>query len=495
MHSGGYYSRPMGTPPKTPSSTRFCPKFSSPPFIQGYFTPPDSRENSPSLGGTSPNPQTQSTSFILPPTPGASPHASPDRAAFAQYAEETYQRVLPAVAASAALQREESFGSLQSELTDDVFRLSGSQLATHGGTFGRIDSHRYRTQEPWSTARPDLRRFKSNASTIVPLPSTVYVPGVGDSIGGVSENEEYSHHGRGEGNRSHFSICDTPLTPAFSLPMSSPFLPLEPAPDTPVTSVPEIPEPTSPGLIGLWNSAQRTERTPRTAIDSGHTYELNVYRSVNPRIPPSRCFTSVSRCLPPPDSQTPTYTSEHSPALPEHYSFGLDPKTPFYTLYAMREDPTDNTYNELSFLRRDPSSGFETSVITLSLEPPSHLEGGDGLITLIYPKEAVLSAMTPTTPIRDDAGRTLRTRGSGEKAREAIQKAYATECCRLSWDADRRRYYLYHPGVADFGDAYLVDIQGDIGFDAVGGATGSIKVCGTAFPPAGTPDLTLRSFP
>lgn len=142
----------------------------------------------------------------------------------------------------------------------------------------------------------------------------------------------------------------------------------------------------------------------------------------------------------------------------------------------MREDPTDNTFNELSFLRRDPSSGLETSVITLNLDPPSHPEDGDGLIALIYPKEAVLSAMTPATPIRDDAGRTLRIRGSGEKAREAIQKAYATECCRLSWDEDRRRYYLYHPGVADFGDAYLVDIQGDTGFDAVGGATGSIKV-------------------
>lgn len=144
----------------------------------------------------------------------------------------------------------------------------------------------------------------------------------------------------------------------------------------------------------------------------------------------------------------------------------------------MREDPTDDTFNELSFLRRDPSSGLETSVITLGLESPSDPASGDGLITLIYPKEAVLSAMTPTTPTRDDAtGRSLRIRGNEERAREAIQKAYATECCRLNWDAQRRRFYLYHPGVADFGDAYLVDIQGDVGFDAVGGATGSIKVC------------------
>lgn len=286
MHSGGYFSRPTGTPPKTPCSTPYCPKFSSPPFIQGYFTPPDSRENSPSLGGFSPNPQTQSRSFTLPPTPGASPHASPDRAAFARYPGETYRRVLPA---AALLHREESFGSFQSELTEDVFRLSGSQMTARGGTFGRIDSHRYRTQEPTPTARPNLQRFKSNASTIIPLPSTVYVPGVGDSIGGFSENECPSHHDRGEGERSHFSICDTPLMPALSPPMSPLFLSLEPAADTLAISAPEIeiPRPTSPdsppvGLMGLWNSAQRTERTPGISVDGGQTYELNVYRSVNP---------------------------------------------------------------------------------------------------------------------------------------------------------------------------------------------------------------------
>lgn len=149
----------------------------------------------------------------------------------------------------------------------------------------------------------------------------------------------------------------------------------------------------------------------------------------------------------------------------------------------MREDAADDTFNELSFLRRNPLSGLETSVITLGLESPSQgmRPAEDGLITLIYPKEAVLSAMSPPTPIfQDEAGRALgprRIRGNEERAREAIQKAYATECCRLSWNAQRKRYYLYHPGVAACGDAYLVDIQGEVGFDSVG-AKGTIKVCG-----------------
>lgn len=148
----------------------------------------------------------------------------------------------------------------------------------------------------------------------------------------------------------------------------------------------------------------------------------------------------------------------------------------------MREGPGDDDFNELSFLRRDPISGLETSVITLGLESPSQriYPTGDGLITLIYPKEAVLSAMSPSTPvIRDDDGKIIsprRIRGNEERTREAIQKAYATECCRLSWNPERSRYYLYHPGIGVCGDAYLVDIEGEVGFDNVG-AKGTIKVC------------------
>lgn len=173
---------------------------------------------------------------------------------------------------------------------------------------------------------------------------------------------------------------------------------------------------------------------------------------------------------------------EHPLEIPENFIFGPNAETPFYTIHAMRENPEYDTFNELSFLRRDPISGLDTSVITLGLESP--LTGipptGDGLIALIYPKAAVLSAMSPITPIfQDNSSEVLnprRIRGNEEKAQEAIQKAYATECCRLSWDAQRRRYYLYHPGVADGGDAYLVDIEGEVGFDHLE-ANGTIKVC------------------
>lgn len=263
----------MGTPPKTPRSAPknlYYPKLNSPSFIPGYFTPPDSRENSPSLGGTSPNPQGQST-FLLPPTPGTSPHTS----SFAQYSGGIPQRTLPT---AAILQREETFGSLQLELlAEDALQYSGSH-----GTFGRLDSHRFQKRNPPRTANstrsPDLRRYKSDASTIVPLPSTVYVPGVGDS-GLPSETEHHGYHDREE--RSHFSICDTPLSP----PTSSPFLPVDPA--TPTISAHDVPPPTPPvspsaGLTGLWNSAQQTEKTPGAAIDGGQTYELTMYRSVPP---------------------------------------------------------------------------------------------------------------------------------------------------------------------------------------------------------------------
>lgn len=104
---------------------------------------------------------------------------------------------------------------------------------------------------------------------------------------------------------------------------------------------------------------------------------------------------------------------------------------------------------------------MSTSVITLGLESPSRRisPAGDGLVTLIYPKQAVLSAMSPTT-VSPSA---------------AIQKAYSTQCCRLAWSAPRGRYYLYHPGVAESGDAYLVEISGEVGFDHLG-ARGSIKL-------------------
>lgn len=302
MHAGGYYSGSMGTPPKTPGSTPQLsyPKSGSAPFIPGYFTPPDSRENSPSLGGTSPNPQTQST-FLLPPTPGTPPNPSSDEETFFQYPRKMLpgpqcQKIFPAT-----LQTNGSFGSLQPtpELTEDASfaaatpeRLSGAQTIL--GTFGRVESRRYQKQDtpeslpPTVTSKRSLKRYKSNASTIVPLPSTVYVPGVGDNVSTIAsheiENERHSYHDREQ--RSHFSVCDTPPMSAKSPSISSPFLPVEP--DTPVISAPNFPRPydqtsmvsSQAGLVGLWGSAQRSGTVVENAVNSGRTYVLNMYRLV-----------------------------------------------------------------------------------------------------------------------------------------------------------------------------------------------------------------------
>lgn len=293
----------MGTPPKTPGSApQFsCPKLNSPPFIPGYFTPPDSRENSPSLGGTSPNPQTQST-FLLPPTPGTSPDHSLDEATFFQYPRKMLpgpqcQKIFPTT-----LQAKGSFGSLQPtpELTEDApFAAAGSQHLL--GTFGRVESRRYQKQDtPESlprtvTSKRSLKRYKSNASTIVPLPSTVYVPGVGDNVSTIStheiENERHSYHDREQ--RSHFSVCDTPSMSAKSPSISSSFLPVEP--DTPVISAPNLPQPydqtsmvpSQAGLVGLWEAAQRSGTVVENAVNSGRTYALNMYRLVYSVLSPS----------------------------------------------------------------------------------------------------------------------------------------------------------------------------------------------------------------
>lgn len=74
-------------------------------------------------------------------------------------------------------------------------------------------------------------------------------------------------------------------------------------------------------------------------------------------------------------------------------------------------------------------------------------------------------------------------------AREAVERAAETECCRLSWDEARGRYYLYHPGIGHGGEVYLVIVD-DGNFENSGkpakrspgaglgvpGAKGSIKL-------------------
>lgn len=298
MYADGYYSA-MGTPPKTPYaeskilySGQGC---KNPPLFPGYFTPPDSRENSPPIGGTSPNPQ---NTFLLPPTPGSPPNSPSDVATPAQYSSKTSSRS-QSLRISDTLQ-EESFGSLQSTapgVTEGAFRsalrLSGSQPTQ--GTFGRAESRRYRNQRvPESLPQaakfarsPIYRHRRSDASTIVPLPSTVYVPGVGDNVGSTVPSHDagdWRHDYYDRQERSCFSVCDTPPLSAKSPSMSSPFLPV--APDTPVTPGPDMYGRTSvvssqSGLLGLWKSAQGNEDIAGNASDGGRTYALNMCRLVN----------------------------------------------------------------------------------------------------------------------------------------------------------------------------------------------------------------------
>ena len=70
----------------------------------------------------------------------------------------------------------------------------------------------------------------------------------------------------------------------------------------------------------------------------------------------------------------------------------------------MRQSSQDETFNELTLLRQDPTIGMDSSAITLSLEPPSRRisPAGEGLITLIYPKEPS-SPQCPLAPLSLEA--------------------------------------------------------------------------------------------
>ncbi|KAH8153018.1 uncharacterized protein LAJ45_02605 [Morchella importuna] len=459
MYADGYYQSPLGTPPTTSDSSKLhyhkVGRNNTPPLVNGYFTPPQSRENSPSLRAISPNPQSRNHS-PLPSVRDGSPTPSHHNVRRSRTnSGSRFSR------APSPMQRENSFESRR--FTPEPIEIAippPIQFGGEQGTFGRADSRKY--QKPLTLPTPPesvkdtnsqkSRYRRSDESIIIPLEPTVYVPGVGDTVSSVGSlalerDEDYFalQRERSIADRvAQFAAYPTPPESLDSPTIRSPFLPVEPEVEN--------------------NDAQPRFPTPyqrRGAVKpTGKNYILNMYRQAS---------------LPDP------HQAEHPLAFPEHFTFGENAYTPFYSIHAMRENPSDDTFSELSLLRRDPVTGLDTSVITLGLEPPSRRisPAGDGLITLIYPKEAVLSAMSPKTPtVPAKADQLLgprRKRGDEERAREAIQKAYATECCRLSWNAARRRYYLYHPGIGNGGDAYLVQIEGEVGFDNLG-AKGCIKL-------------------
>lgn len=205
---------------------------------------------------------------------------------------------------------------------------------------------------------------------------------------------------------------------------------------------------------------------------------------------------------------------------PEHFAFGPTPSNPFYTIQALPDalHPTNPTifnpndpatfFNDLLILRRNPVTHKDTSVLTMGLNPhaaKSHrrrlataVNGasqqqqsptqGDELITLIYPKQAVMMAIDSSSIHVDDKTGRIVGGDAQTMAREAVERAAETECCRLSWDVTRDRYYLYHPGIGHGGEVYLVIIDDGnhtrskltepsygVGFD-IPGTKGSIKL-------------------
>ncbi|KAF8429677.1 hypothetical protein EV426DRAFT_131053 [Tirmania nivea] len=204
---------------------------------------------------------------------------------------------------------------------------------------------------------------------------------------------------------------------------------------------------------------------------------------------------------------------------PEHFAFGPTPSNPFYTIQALPDalhpnnptifNPNDPAtfFNDLLILRRNPVTHKDTSVLTMGLNPhaaKSHRRRldiaangaskqqsptqGDELITLIYPKQAAMMAIDSSSIHVDDKTGRIVGGDAQTMAREAVERAAETECCRLSWDVTRDRYYLYHPGIGHGGEVYLVIIDDGnytrsksaepspgVGFD-MPGTRGSIKL-------------------
>jgi hypothetical protein len=65
-------------------------------------------------------------------------------------------------------------------------------------------------------------------------------------------------------------------------------------------------------------------------------------------------------------------------------------------------------------------------------------------------------------------------------AREAVRKAAEKECCKLFWDSEKERYYLFHPGLnKGKGQSFSIRIDGEIGFD-VNSARGTVQLLNPA---------------
>ncbi|KAI9866931.1 MAG: hypothetical protein M1813_000328 [Trichoglossum hirsutum] len=205
-------------------------------------------------------------------------------------------------------------------------------------------------------------------------------------------------------------------------------------------------------LSSLWEAANG-----QGTIDTGRTFALRMCRAGNVD-PASGSFT---------------------PTLSEAFSFGPSRDQPFFDFQTLKENSFDAAYSEVIVRRHDPVKRSIIPVITLDLEPPSRrLPPEDGLITLIYPKVAAMMALDATAS--DVKARNVDPSGAEALAREAVSKAAEKECCKLLWDSEKERYYLWHPGLnKGKGQAFTIRIDGEIGFD-VGSARGTVQLLNPA---------------
>ncbi|KAH0542829.1 hypothetical protein FGG08_002783 [Glutinoglossum americanum] len=192
-------------------------------------------------------------------------------------------------------------------------------------------------------------------------------------------------------------------------------------------------------LAGLWETANG-----QGAVDAGRTFALRMCRAGTV------------------DPASGSFTPTHS----EAFSFGPSRTEPFFDFQTLKENSFDAAYSEVIVRRHDPVKRSIIPVITLDLEPPSRrLPPNDGLITLIYPKIAAMMALDATASRVKYQG--VESCDAEALAREAVSKAAEKECCKLLWDSEKERYYLWHPGVnGGKGQSFAIRIDGEIGFDS-----------------------------
>ena len=145
-------------------------------------------------------------------------------------------------------------------------------------------------------------------------------------------------------------------------------------------------------------------------------------------------------------------------------TFGPSPSNPFYSLTWSRPE---SGIDEITLHRSSTITRDSHKIVFMELAPHRFRES-DGLVTLIYPRRAVVAAQ------RELARVSPHTCGTA-----AAVKAAEPELCTLVWSQRRKRYELEHPAMqsshADREVALVVKIEGKVGFHCRG-AKGRVKL-------------------